>query len=121
MKKVMSVVTILLLLFQFPLFAEEMKTVESKMVESKEAHCLNCHPAKLCRGMSNLFFSVFEIPYQIRKDAERMNIIAALGSGTVKGALWTVYRAAAGVFDIATFIIPTKPLIHEFDAGWWTA
>ena len=75
---------------------------------------------KLGRGVSNVVFSLLEIPYNVTKEYQTMNPVGAIPSGILKGAGWTVMRACAGVIDIATFLIPTKPLISDFDMGWWT-
>ena len=76
---------------------------------------------KLGRGTSNVFFSLFEIPYNLGKQFERTDPVGAVPAGILKGTLWTVLRAVAGVVDIATFPIPTRQIIGDFDAGWWSA
>lgn len=76
---------------------------------------------KFGRGVSNIAFSPLEVPYRIGKEMEYVDPIAGFASGALKGTVWFAARLIAGAFDVATFIIPTKPIIREFDAGWWAA
>ncbi len=76
---------------------------------------------KLGRGFTNLFFSLVEIPYHVTKEFERTDPVGAVPSGLLKGVSSAIGRACAGVFDVATFFLPSKPIISDFDAGWWTA
>ena len=104
-------------------FADEAKSdsaAPAKM-EAKKGSVFSSMAEKLGRGASNIFFAAFEFPYRVGKEMESMDPIAALASGALKGAAWTVARVTVGAFDTATFVIPTKPMIREFDAGWWTA
>ena len=76
---------------------------------------------KLGRGTSNAFYTLLEIPYHVTKEFERTDPIGALPSGLFKGVVATIKRGVASVIDIATFYVPTKPLIADYDMGWWTA
>ena len=62
---------------------------------------------KLGRGISNIAFSVSEIPYTIATINDREGNAAALSYGVVKGSLRCLYRIRAGVYEIVTFPFPT--------------
>ncbi len=96
----------------------QLSTIEPEVTKGS---CLNCPAEKLGRGVSNIFFSIFEVPYNVGKEFEKTNYIGGLFTGTLKGVFWTVVRLTAGAIDTATFFIPTKPFINEYDAGWWQA
>ncbi len=100
--------------------AQEPKPTHTK-VSSGRSNYFVSSADKLGRGISNVGYSPLEIPYRIAKDIEEVNPLAAFGSGLLKGAGWGVLRLGAGVFDVATFFIPTKPIIRDFNAGWWSA
>ena len=74
---------------------------------------------RLGHGMGNIAFSLLEWPYQVGRDLEHTNPVSALFAGTVKGVVFTVLRAAAGAVEVVTFFLPMKPLIRDFDTGWF--
>lgn len=73
--------------------------------------------SKLARGIVNAGFGWLEIPRQMVKvrDAERNEIsgeFAGIFWGPLKGVSYFLGRFAIGVYEIATFPIPTyKPLV----------
>ncbi len=123
MKKASVFLLILAMLAAPAIFAEEAKSENSAPVrmEAKSNSLFSTMAEKFGRGVSNIFFGAFEFPYRVGKEMETLDPIAAIASGALKGAAWTVARVTVGAFDTATFVIPTKPMIREFDAGWWTA
>ena len=125
MKRVVIIGFVVLFVCSFvlpSLFAgNEAAPASETKVEYQNSGCLNCPPEKLGRGVSNLVFAAAEPFYRIGKEMERTDYFGGFFSGLLKAAWWTSYRAFAGAFDVGTFIIPTKPIIHEFDAGWWAA
>ncbi|PIQ85611.1 MAG: hypothetical protein COV74_07890 [Candidatus Omnitrophica bacterium CG11_big_fil_rev_8_21_14_0_20_45_26] len=120
MKKA-GVLVLALLMMVPPLVFAESSEDASVMTGSKSGVCFQCPAEKLGRGMSNIVYSTLETPYRIGREMEVANPIAGFTSGLVKGVFWTVGRAVVGVIEVGTFLIPTRPLMHEFDAGWWTA
>ena len=115
---------ILLMALALPsLFADDAKPEAGEPVkaEVRKGICLSCPAEKLGRGVANLAFCGLEIPMRIGKEMEQADPVAAFVSGAVKGIVWVVVRATVGVFDVATFLIPTKPMIQPFDGGWWSA
>lgn len=68
---------------------------------------------KLARGVINLSMAFVEVPRQMIKENEKHGDIAGLVWGTLKGVSYSVGRAALGVYETATFLIPTyKPLVE---------
>ena len=121
MKKMITWSFVLAVVLAPVLFAEDAKPQAPAKTEGKHGICLTCPAEKLGRGVSNVVFSPLEIPLRVGKDMEQMDPIAAFFSGSLKGVAWGCARLVAGAFDIATFVIPTRPMISEFDAGWWSA
>ncbi len=101
--------------------AAEAPKVEAMKPEAKSPGLASGIAEKFGRGLSNIAFSIFEFPYRIGKEMEVTDPIAALGSGALKGVAWAAARLVVGAFDTVTFFIPTRPMIREFDAGWWAA
>ena len=142
MKKILICLLVMIALLSPIIFAEEELKTESvqsvtaaqnaaavntdkappaTIAEYKSGPCLSCAPEKFGRGLSNALYSPLEIPYRVGKEMERLNPIAAFGSGLIKGTLWFGLRLAVGAFDTVTFFVPTDPIMPDFDAGWWTA
>jgi putative exosortase-associated protein (TIGR04073 family) len=69
---------------------------------------------KAVNGFINLTTAPLEIPKSWISDinAKDSNIVYGAIGGTVEGLLQTAYRASAGVLDLATFLIPTKPIVQ---------
>jgi putative exosortase-associated protein (TIGR04073 family) len=136
MKKASIFVLVLLMLFCTTVFAEDAKpqapvqvaapattpvVAEVKIANVKKGRCVSCPADKLGRGISNMVLSALEVPLRIGKEMEKTDPTAALVAGTLKGVFWTGARLVVGAFETVTFLIPTKPMISEFDAGWWSA
>jgi putative exosortase-associated protein (TIGR04073 family) len=69
---------------------------------------------KALNGVVNLHTAPLEIPKSIisNSNAEGSNFIFGLIGGLIEGSLNTTYRAAAGIADLTTFLIPTKPIVQ---------
>ena len=93
---------------------QEMRSVEKTNYFSESAD-------RLGHGFGNIAFSLLEWPYRVGKEMERTDPVAATVTGTAKGLFFLVYRCAAGAVEVATFFLPLKPLIRDFDAGWFNA
>lgn len=126
-KTVLSTIAFLVLL-PIVLFAQESVAQNPAALESepkvsaiKSGYCTACPAEKLGRGCSNIALSVLEVPLRVGKEMEKTDPVAGIVSGVFKGVFWTAARLTVGVLEVATFLIPTRPLIREFDAGWWTA
>ena len=61
---------------------------------------------KLGRGITNVLTGWFELPMQISSGMSESGGPEGFFLGLGKGAVWTVFREAAGVYDTATFIFP---------------
>jgi putative exosortase-associated protein (TIGR04073 family) len=61
---------------------------------------------KLQRGMLNLADAVVEIPGTMIRKSKREGLPAGMTFGIVEGAMNTVKRALAGVWEVVTFPIP---------------
>lgn len=74
---------------------------------------------KLTRGIMNLGFCWLEPVTNPLKEGWRVEnrggnavaVGAGMTAGTITGIFYTVARVASGAFDLATFIIPTPPLM----------
>ena len=74
---------------------------------------------KLGRGITNVAFSVLEIPMKWSEVNNDMGGLAGITYGTLKGVCYTVARAVVGVVDIVTFLFPLPGCPnHPDDAGW---
>ncbi|HPN72709.1 MAG TPA: exosortase system-associated protein, TIGR04073 family [Candidatus Omnitrophota bacterium] len=98
MKKIFLAVAAVLtvLAFSFQAGAEGLKTGFS-LEGSKE---------KLLRGAANLADSVVEIPGTMMRKSKADGALSGMTLGMVEGALNTVKRALAGVWEVATFPVP---------------
>lgn len=69
---------------------------------------------KALNGVTNLATSWLEVPKNIINvtNAEGSNIIFGLVGGGFEGMLQTAYRASAGLADLVTAPIPTKPVVY---------
>jgi len=69
--------------------------------------------AKFSRGLANTVTGWGEIPKNIANESRDKNAIVGITYGTLKGAAHTVGRTAVGVFDLATFFVPSDGLVHS--------
>ena len=131
MKKTIGLFLVIFSLASPVLFAEDAKlaepavaateTIEVVETGSNQGSCVSCPAEKLGRGVSNLAYSPFEIPYRIGKEMEVQNPVGAFTTGSLKGIFWFGARALVGAVETVTFFIPTKPMMGDYDAGWWAA
>lgn len=61
---------------------------------------------KIGRGMVNMATCWIEVPKQICLTSSEYDPLIGLTFGVIKGAVYTVLRGAAGVYDTATFVLP---------------
>ena len=61
---------------------------------------------KLGRGAANILTSPFELTNQMQKEDIQNGPFAGLTIGLIKGVLMTGVRAAVGVYEIASFVMP---------------
>ena len=62
--------------------------------------------SKLGRGLVNVATGWFELPMQISSGMSESGGVQGFFIGLGKGAVFTVLREAAGVYDTATFLFP---------------
>ena len=77
---------------------------------------------KLVRGLSNQITSWIEVPKQVYKVSTEREPITGLLFGSIKGVCYGVIRAAEGVYDMVSFLVPPydKPLMTpEFVSEGW--
>ena len=69
---------------------------------------------KLERGVVNIFTCPVELPASMISVADEKGEIFGFLIGTAEGLVTTVFRAASGVYDTLTFMIPSysKPLME---------
>ena len=69
---------------------------------------------KLERGVVNIFTCPLELPASMISVAHEKGEIFGFLIGAAEGVFTTVFRAASGVYDTVTFMIPsyTKPLME---------
>ncbi|MBE6365026.1 MAG: exosortase system-associated protein, TIGR04073 family [Lentisphaerae bacterium] len=74
---------------------------------------------KLGRGITNVAFSVLEIPMKWSEVSSEKGALAGLTYGTLKGVCYTVARIGVGVVDIITFPFPLPNCPDDLeDVGW---
>ncbi|WP_395740791.1 exosortase system-associated protein, TIGR04073 family [Prosthecobacter sp.] len=81
---------------------------------------------KLSRGVGNVLFGWFEYPAVWRKTNESDGSIAAASDMLVEGTKRTLVRAGYGLYEIATFPVPSwkrtyRPPYHHKENvdSWW--
>jgi len=65
---------------------------------------------KLGSGFSNLFLGILEVPKNMVKTSNEVNLLFGVTGGTVKGTAHFLGRTLSGVADVFTFPVPTKPI-----------
>ncbi len=70
---------------------------------------------KALNGFVNIPTAPLEIPKSIIRNtnAEGSNIFYGVVGGVIEGSLNALGRALTGVFDVATFPLPTKPVVQS--------
>jgi putative exosortase-associated protein (TIGR04073 family) len=61
---------------------------------------------KLGRGLSNIFFSIIEVPRNIHLTTEEQSLLAGWTVGFGKGLGYMVMRMGVGVYEVVTFPFP---------------
>ena len=67
---------------------------------------------KFVTGIVNTATGFVELPKNIILTTQRDSIVHGMTIGLVSGIMHTVGRTVIGVFDVATFLIPTPPSIQ---------
>lgn len=93
-----GIIASFLLVFSSYSFADEPKTYGAQI------------GLKTVNGFANIATGWLEIPKNIINTTNDTNIIWGVFGGTFKGAVVTVGRMGAGVADLVTFPLPTKPI-----------
>ena len=74
---------------------------------------------KLGRGISNVAFSVFEIPMKWSEVTNEQGGLAGITYGSLKGVCYTVARIVVGVVEVVTFFAPLPGCPnYPDDIGW---
>ena len=109
MKKNTAFIIIILLLsvvvFNSVSFAQEVVVQQSESYFDRSLH-------KLGRGVHDVLFCPAELAVWIRKDFREGTIPQAVTAGFVKGIGHMVARAAVGVYETGTFLVPQKPILN---------
>ncbi|MDD2724748.1 MAG: exosortase system-associated protein, TIGR04073 family [Methylovulum sp.] len=66
---------------------------------------------KIGNGIANVVTGVAEIPKTIMIANHQEGIAYAATAGVVTGIVHMLGRTLSGAYDLATFIIPTKPIV----------
>jgi putative exosortase-associated protein (TIGR04073 family) len=81
---------------------------------------------KLSRGVGNILFGWFEYPTVWRRTNDQEGTTAAASDMIVEGTKRTLVRAGFGLYEIATFMVPSwkrtyrPPYQHKENVdGWW--
>ncbi len=69
--------------------------------------------AKFTRGLANTATGWGEIPKNIANESRDQNALVGASYGTVKGTAHAIGRTAVGVFDLATFFVPSDEYVHS--------
>jgi putative exosortase-associated protein (TIGR04073 family) len=120
MKKVLSLVLVVAVMFTCTAVFAQQKTATTAVVQESK------YPAgpmqKLGRGMKNTALGWTELPKGIINQTKETNILQGLTFGLLKGACQTLARTVSGVADIVTFPFPKYdqpgiPPVLELPAG----
>jgi putative exosortase-associated protein (TIGR04073 family) len=66
---------------------------------------------KLAHGMANLVTGLGEVPKNVIITTNEQNIGYGLTTGLMSGIVTGIGRSLTGIVDLATFYVPTKPLV----------
>ncbi len=66
---------------------------------------------KLGRGISNVAFGWLDIPKGIEAVGQEQNFLAAVTWGPIYGVGQAVKRTLVGVYEVATFPVPSEPIV----------
>jgi putative exosortase-associated protein (TIGR04073 family) len=67
---------------------------------------------KLLLGITNTATGWMELPKTIMITGQKEGIIYGATTGVLAGLMHVVGRTAFGIMDVATFIIPTDPIVN---------
>ena len=67
---------------------------------------------KALNGFANMTTGILELPKNIINESNKTNIVWGILGGTIKGALHTAGRVLAGLTELITAPLPTKPIVH---------
>lgn len=62
---------------------------------------------KAKRGFANTLTGWMELPYEVKEETEEENWLAGMTLGLCKGTVNAVGRTLAGVYELATFPLPS--------------
>lgn len=65
---------------------------------------------KLTSGFSNLLLGIVEVPKNIINTTNQTNVLFGITGGVMKGTIHALGRSIAGIVDIVSFPVPTKPI-----------
>lgn len=84
-------------------------------IETTENSQFDKSRTKLISGLANIATGWMEFPKNINIVGQQENTpasgMAAFGLGVLQGGWYTINRTGCGVFDLLTFMIPTKPSV----------
>ncbi len=89
--------------------------------EEQEATRTNCTPQlsyedkmenKALNGITNIGTAILELPKNTINTVNDSNVALGVIGGAIKGTLHTVGRFTAGLVDLATFWLPTEPILQ---------
>ncbi len=66
---------------------------------------------KLTNGVANAATGFLEFPKTVIVDSQSQGPAYGMTFGLIKGMWNAIFRTGLGIFDVATFIIPTKTLV----------
>jgi putative exosortase-associated protein (TIGR04073 family) len=67
---------------------------------------------KLGSGVSNILLGLVEVPKNIISTSNQANVLLGITGGTVKGTAHALGRTLAGIVDVLSFPVPTKPITN---------
>jgi putative exosortase-associated protein (TIGR04073 family) len=96
MLKRVCLLVIILQLLTIPLYAQEYNALR-----------------KLSRGLVNSSLAVLELGRQVIKVTEAEGQVAGLFLGSLKGLVFTLGRTVIGMYELATFLVPSYMPVVE--------
>jgi len=96
----------------FVLFALMLASSHTMASERYGNNYVSASSQKLVTGIVNAATGLGELPKNIILTTQRDSIVHGMTVGLVTGVMHSVGRTVIGVFDVATFWIPTPPSIQ---------
>jgi putative exosortase-associated protein (TIGR04073 family) len=91
-------------------YAEEMEVQKTNCI-AQQSYADKMED-KALNGITNIGTAILEMPKNTINTVNESNIVYGIVGGAIKGMLHTAGRMTAGLVDLATFWLPTEPILQ---------